>query len=234
MNDMMEININSMPDNEQIKEDADEDEEEEEEEQPLDQDNLEILNVKTNLFINICQSSSIFFILVIILIIPISQVAVGWHYSTACPINQSIPYYLVVSGIVGFLLVLLISVSQMIARTMPNVVFDDAVNRANVNRATMLVGCGACSIMCISLTLFVFLFGWSIAGWAWVLEAWHRVQFQHEANNDYCHPLVYRFTVALLLIKVSYNMVFFCWLCRKACPKIINFQRKKTVTTLEC
>ncbi|CAF5229852.1 unnamed protein product, partial [Rotaria magnacalcarata] len=70
MNDMMEININSMPDNEQIKEDADEDEEEEEEEQPLDQDNLEILNVKTNLFINICQSSSIFFILVIILIIP--------------------------------------------------------------------------------------------------------------------------------------------------------------------
>ncbi|CAF5221411.1 unnamed protein product, partial [Rotaria magnacalcarata] len=83
----------------------------------------------------------------------------------------------------------------MIARTMPNVVFDDAVNRANVNRATMLVGCGACSIMCISLTLFVFLFGWSMAGWAWVLEAWHRVQFQHEANNDYCHPLVYRFTV---------------------------------------
>ncbi|CAF4463397.1 unnamed protein product, partial [Rotaria socialis] len=172
MNDMMEIKMNFMPDNEQIKEDDEEDEEEEE--QPLDQKTLEILNMKTNLFINICQSSSIFFILVIISIIPISQVAVGWHYSTACPINQSIPYYLVVAGIVGFLLVVLISVSQMMTRTMSNVMFDDAVDRANPNRATLLVGCGVCSIMCISLSLFVFLFGWSIAGWTWVLETWPR------------------------------------------------------------
>ncbi|CAF3350564.1 unnamed protein product [Rotaria socialis] len=232
MNDMMEIKMNFMPDNEQIKEDDEEDEEEEE--QPLDQKTLEILNMKTNLFINICQSSSIFFILVIISIIPISQVAVGWHYSTACPINQSIPYYLVVAGIVGFLLVVLISVSQMMTRTMSNVMFDDAVDRANPNRATLLVGCGVCSIMCISLSLFVFLFGWSIAGWTWVLETWPRVQFQHEANNDYCHPLVYRFTVALLLIKALHEMVFFCWLCKKACPRIINFRRNETMTTLEC
>ncbi|CAF2866325.1 unnamed protein product [Rotaria sp. Silwood2] len=210
-----------------------EEEEEEEEEEQWNHKGLDILNVKKNLFINTCQSSSIFFIIVIITIIPISQVFVGWHYSDACPINQSIPYYLTVAGIVGLVLVILIFVSQLMARTFTRKMCDNVIDRTNQNRTTMLVGCGVCSIMCINLSLFIFLLGWSIAGWIWVLGVWHRVQYYHITDNDYCHPILYKFTFSLLLLTISFQMVLFCFVCRKTCVRITNARKKETITIEE-
>lgn len=112
---------------------------------------------------------------------------------------------------------------------MSSVILDDAIDKANPNRATMFVGCGICSIMCISLSFYIFLFGWSIAGWIWILEVWNKVQFKYENKDDYCHPLVYKFTLSVLLFKVIFEMTFFCLVCRKACPRIRRIRRRETV-----
>ncbi|CAF3420565.1 unnamed protein product [Rotaria sp. Silwood1] len=163
----------------------------------------------------------------------VSQVFVGWHYSNACPINQSIPYYLTVAGFVGLVLVILIFVSQLMARTFARKMFDDVIDRTNQNRTTILFGCGVCSIMCINLSLFIFLLGWSIVGWIWVLGVWHKVQYYHVTDNDYCHPILYKFTFSLLLLTISFQMILFSFVCRKTCVRITNVRRKDTIATDE-
>ncbi|CAF1133212.1 unnamed protein product [Rotaria sordida] len=207
--------------------------EEEDDDEQWNHKSLDVLNMKKNLFMNICQSLSIILMLIIIIIIPISQVFVGWHYSDACPINQSIPYYLIVAGIVGLLLIILIFVCQFMVRTFSRKMFDNAVDRANSNRTTTLVGCGVCSIMCINLSLFIFLLGWSIAGWIWVLGVWNKVQYYHVNNNDYCHPIVYKYTFSLLLLTISFQIILFCFVCRKTCVRIMTLRKKETITTDE-
>jgi hypothetical protein len=162
------------------------------------------------------------------------QVIVGWHYSDGCPINQLIPHYLIVAGVIGLLLVILISVTQLLSRTFGKQMFDDdVVDKTNPNRATMLVGCGVCSIMCINLSLFIFLLGWSITGWVWIIEIWHRVQYYPVHSINYCHPILYQLTFALLLITTIFKMIFFCFVCRKTCRRATSNRRKDTITSEE-
>jgi hypothetical protein len=157
---------------------------------------------------------------------------IGWRYSDACPINHLIPYYLFVAGLVGFLVVILISITQFITRTFQRTMFDDTLDKTNPNRARMLVGCGICSIMCINLSLFIFLLGWSVAGFIWVVEVCHKVQYHQMENSDYCHPILYQFTFSILLITAAFKMIFFCFICRKTCFKVTtNTRRKETVTS---
>ncbi|UJR27061.1 hypothetical protein I4U23_008365 [Adineta vaga] len=188
-------------------------------------------NRKTNLFIDVCQSSSIFIFLIIIAIIPILQIFMGWRYSDACPINKLIPHYSIVAGIVSLFLVILISITQFITRVYGRKMFDDNSDKANPNRATMLVGCGICSIMCINLSLFIFLLGWSITGLVWVVEVWHRVQYLYVDKDDYCHPILYQFTFSILLITTILKLIFFCFVCKKTCVKVATTRRKDTITS---
>ena len=206
-----------------------------------------VSSTKTNLFIDLCQSSSIFICLVIIAIIPsksnfvhshppisplsliVLQIFMGWRYSQACPINKLIPHYSIVAGTVALLLVILISITQLITRVFGKKVFDDNVDRRNPNRATMLVGCGICSIMCINLSLFIFLLGWSVTGLVWVIDAWYRVQYIHAERNDYCHPILYQFTFAILLITTLLKVLFFCIFCKKTCVEMAMTKRRDTI-----
>jgi len=161
------------------------------------------------------------------------QVFIGWRYSTACPINQLIPHYLIVAGIVSLVLVILVSVTQIMTRTFARKMCDDTIDKTNPNRGTMLVGCGVCSIMCINLSLFIFLIGWSIVGWIWVIEVWHRVQYHSVQKEDYCHPMLYQFTFSLLLFTTTLKLIFFCFVCRKTCVTATSSRRKDTVTSDE-
>ncbi|CAF1343872.1 unnamed protein product [Adineta ricciae] len=168
---------------------------------------------------------------IIIAIIPILQIFMGWRYSQACPINKLIPHYSIVAGIVALLLVILISITQLITRVFGKTVFDDNVDRRNPNRATMFVGCGICSIMCINLSLFIFLLGWSVTGLVWVIDAWYRVQYIHAERNDYCHPILYQFTFAILLITTLLKVLFFCIFCKNTCVKMAMTKRRDTITS---
>jgi hypothetical protein len=166
-----------------------------------------------------------FFFLVVL------QVLVGWRYSTACPINQLISHYLIVAGIVGLVLILLISITQIMTRTFAKKMIDDTTDKTNPNRATMLVGCGVCSIMCINLSLFIFLLGWAVVGWIWIIEVWHRVQYRRTGRDDYCHPMLYQFTFSLLLLTTTFKLILFGFICKKTCTRVASRQRKDTVTS---
>jgi TRAP-type C4-dicarboxylate transport system permease small subunit len=161
----------------------------------------------------------------------VSQVLIGWRYSSACPVNQLISHYLIVAGIVGLVLIMLISITQIMTRTFAKKMGDDTIDKSNPNRSTMLVGCGVCSIMCINLSLFIFLLGWAVVGWIWVIEVWHRVQYHHAERNDYCHPMLYQFTFSLLLLTTTFKLILFSFICRKTCTRVTSRQRKGTMTS---
>lgn len=205
-----------------------------------------------NLLVHICQSPSIFIFLLIIGSVPgkpvdarlaghvriarsvlVLQVFMGWYFSNACPINKLIPHYSIVAGIVGLLLLTLICITQFITRVFGRNLADDAVDRGNPNRATMLVGCGICSIMCINLSMFIFLLGWSVAGLIWTMEVWHRVQHRNAERRDYCHPMLYLFTVSVLLVTMIFKTLFFAVVCQKTCTKMTMARRRDTVTSDE-
>jgi len=158
----------------------------------------------------------------------VSQVFIGWYYANACPVNHLISHYLMVAGVVSFVLVLLISLTQLMSRTYARNMFDDSADKNNPNRPSTLVGCGVCSIMCINLSLFIFLTGWTIVGWIWVIEVWHRVQYHRMEEDDYCHPVLYQYTFTLLLLMTTFKLIFFCFVCRKTCLRAMSRKRRDT------
>lgn len=55
--------------------------------------------------------------------------------------------------------------------------------------------------------LLLFLFGWHIAGFVWVLRVWGRVEFDPPSSSNYCHPILYRFTFWLLIIGLALSII---------------------------
>jgi TRAP-type C4-dicarboxylate transport system permease small subunit len=160
-------------------------------------------------------------------------VVIGWRYFNACPINQLIPYYLIVAGMVGLVIVILISITQSLTRIFARKRFDDTIDTTNPTQTTMVVGCGVCSIMCINLFLVIFLIVWSVVGWIWIIEVWHRVQYYRVEKDDYCHAIVYQFTFSLLLLTTTFKLMFFCFVCRKTCVRVTSNQRRDTIISDE-
>jgi hypothetical protein len=157
-------------------------------------------------------------------------VIIGWRYCDACPINPLIPHYLIVAGMVSSLLIILTGVAQWMTRTWARTIFDDTVNRNHPDRATMFVGCGVCSVMCINLSLVIFLFGWFITGWIWVLDVWQRVQYNRFEDKHYCHKILYRCSVAFLIITTFVHILFFCFIGRKACANVQMNDKKESIS----
>ena len=154
------------------------------------------------------------------------QVFVGWRYSNACPISVWIPHHLVVAGFVGALLILLTVIAQIMARTFATNMSDDAHDTDNPNRRTRLVGCGICSIICISFSLLLFLITWLIIGWTWVIRTWHHVQYKHADKKDYCHPVLYRFTLSFLLTTAILKIAFVSLACKQTLLRFVNAPKK--------
>ena len=143
------------------------------------------------------------------------QVFVSWRYANVCPISVWIPHHLIVAGFAGVLLIILTVMAQIMARTLAANMSDDAYDTSNPNRTTRLVGCGICSIMCISFSLLLFLITWLIIGWTWVIRTWHHVQYKQPDKKDYCHPVLYRFTLSFLLMTAVVKVVFISLACRQ-------------------
>ena len=170
------------------------------------------------------RSHSILFVRFIV-----SQVLVGWHHLNACPINPSIPQYLIVAGLVAFTLIVLTSLAQCMTRTCPRAMVDDIIDQNQSTRSTMIVSCGVCSIMCINLSLVIFLFGWFITGWIWLGDVWHRVQYDRKNEKDYCHPIVYQCTFVSLVMTTLVEMMIFCWICCKLCVHMRRTPKKEVM-----
>lgn len=208
------------------------------------------INSNRNILAAICQSTSILIFLIIIAIIPskiskdsikttcvllrsVLQIFVGWRYFNACPINQLISHYSMVAGIVSLTLIVLITITQIISRIFAKQMFDETIDENNPHRGTTFVGCGLCSIMCINFSLLIFLIGWTIAGWIWIVEVWHRVQYRRIGRDDYCHPLLYQFNFSVLLLTTTFKLILLCLFCRESCNRIHADQRREIGTSDE-
>ena len=161
------------------------------------------------------------------------QVLVGWRYSSACPINPLIPHYLIVGGLAGLALIILAAAAQLMTRKWARTMFDDVRETTQPPRANMFVGCGICSIFCISLSLLIFLLGWFIAGWIWVIDAWRKVQYEREQESNYCHPILYQSAFSFLVITTTFQMVFVYLIGRKTCVHGENPSKAESVTDEE-
>ena len=160
------------------------------------------------------------------------QIFIGYRYSNACPVNQFISHYSIIAGIASLTLIVLIAITQIITRIFARELFHDTVDEEdNSNRGTMFVGCGLCSIMCINFSLLIFLIGWTIAGWIWVIDVWHRVQYRRAGRDDYCHPLLYQFNFSILLLTTTFKLILLCLFCRETCSRIHAEQRREICTS---
>lgn len=168
------------------------------------------------------------------LFVSVLQVLVGCRYSNACPINPLIPHYLIVGGLVGLVLIILAAAAaQLMTRKWARTMFDDVLETTQPPRANVLVGCGICSIMCISLSLVIFLLGWFIAGWIWVLDAWRRVQYERENEPTYCHPILYQSACVFLVISTTLQTVFAYFIGMKTCANMESLRDNDSATEEE-
>ena len=167
------------------------------------------------------------------LFVLVLQVLVGCRYSDACPINPLIPHYLIVGGLVGLVLIILAAAAQLMTRKWARTMFDDVLEPTQPPRANVLVGCGICSIMCIGLSLVIFLLGWFIAGWIWVLDAWRRVQYEREKETNYCHPILYQSAFVFLLISTTLQTGFAYLIGSKTCANVDSFRNNDSGTDEE-
>lgn len=158
------------------------------------------------------------------------QIYIGWRYSDACPISPFISYYLIVAGIGSLALILLIFFTRIIIKRFAKNLSMNRIDRTTSNRTAALIRYGVHSVMCINLFLFLFLIGWTIVGWIWVILVWHRVQYRRATADNYCHSLLYQFSFSFLLLTTTFKLAFLCCVRRKLYSKIFGHQRKDTLT----
>ncbi|CAF0723475.1 unnamed protein product [Rotaria sp. Silwood1] len=161
--------------------------------------------------------SAIPLVTVVIMIIPLLQLIIGWHYANKCPFNWHIPHYLVVSGVIGLILITLNAVLDFLASHAKSML-DDATVRASHCGAC----CGMCGLLIVISGLIIFLVGWSIAGCIWVFRAWNKIQYENPDRYDYCHPTLYRFAYWLFFLSITYILFSCCRMCTQAPKQITN------------
>ena len=77
------------------------------------------------------------------------------------------------------------------------------------------IGIAANIFATILLSFFVFI--WFCIGCVWVFSVHHEVQFTDPSKHNYCQPVLYKWTFALLIITILWA-VFQCGLsCFRTC-----------------
>ncbi|XP_043548725.1 transmembrane protein 272-like [Chiloscyllium plagiosum] len=144
----------------------------------------------------IASNACLIFGLLAFLALPLSMAFVGMKFLDSCPIQPSIPLYLLVGGIIGSLKVTLLlydsaKMRQLLSKSV--MIGDDDDDeypwRQNLHRYY------------IHVTLSLFLFVWFILGNYWVFSAYlpNFIPPFHQPQ-DYCDKTVYIFSVVVLVI----------------------------------
>lgn len=124
------------------------------------------------------------------------QLAIGRTYTDQCPISSRIPRYLVIAGIVGLILA-----GLQIFQALFSFLATKRAAKQEIGQAFGFIAPVACSF-CVTFFLLIFLFIWFILGCIWVFGVWGAVQYRQPNLTTYCHPTLYRFAFALLLISL--------------------------------
>jgi hypothetical protein len=67
--------------------------------------------------------------------------------------------------------------------------------------------------MIISLFLFI----WFICGCVWVFSVADEVQFKLPVKDNYCNPILYKWTFALLIVTFMWAFIQCCITCFRSC-----------------
>ncbi|UJR25537.1 hypothetical protein I4U23_006883 [Adineta vaga] len=140
-------------------------------------------------------------------IIPCIELGIGLYYKGQCPIDQRIPTYMIVAGICGLALV---GLSIFLALTFMCFISDSTA-------LTLLASCGVCLNILATLIISVFVFIWFILGCVWVFSVHKIVQFDHSLEPNYCQPVLYKWTFALLIITIVWAFLQCCLSCFRQC-----------------
>jgi len=79
---------------------------------------------------------------------------------------------------------------------------------------------GSCGVLCnvfITLLISLFLFIWLIIGCVWTFRVRSDVQFKDSSRINYCNPVLYRGTVAILIITLLWPFIQCCLSCFRQC-----------------
>lgn len=88
---------------------------------------------------------------------------------------------------------------------------------ADSTALNLLAACGICLNVVATIILSIFVFIWFIIGCVWVFSVHDRVQYDHPHQSDYCQPVLYKATFALLIITIVWACLQCCLSCFRQC-----------------
>ncbi|XP_052276729.1 transmembrane protein 272-like [Dreissena polymorpha] len=135
----------------------------------------------------LCNTLFVTLFIGVSLALPVAMVSIGVKYLEDCPKEPRIPVYLLVGGCFGVIKLLSSLWRNIQTRRYHDVIFDDPDADGAFNSSTYRT---------MDTLLFLFLFGWQIAGTFWTFNIWtpHFEQLLYEPSN-WCDKTVYMFTV---------------------------------------
>ncbi|CAF3357879.1 unnamed protein product [Rotaria sp. Silwood1] len=140
-------------------------------------------------------------------IIPLIQLIIGAYYKGDCPIDQRIPTYMIVSGVCGLALT---GIAILLSITFMCFVSDSTA-------LNVLASCSLCISILATIIISIFLFIWFILGCVWVFSIRNEVQFDNRLKSNYCEPVLYKATFALLIITIIWSSLQCCFSCFRQC-----------------
>lgn len=121
------------------------------------------------------------------------SLVIGALYSRDCPIEPSVPVFLIVQGTVGLIIFVLHLVATIYILYITAFKYQFIV-----------------TVAFLAAALILFLFGWFLAGNVWVFSIVERVQSTDQTKADsFCNDTVYRAAFALI-IAVYVMSIYFC------------------------
>jgi hypothetical protein len=141
------------------------------------------------------------------------QLYIGNRYANQCPANSHIPQYLIVAGVFTLIAIILGFIQiGLITKAAADVVLaaEDNTNKADPTNKLIGTGVAVCCITLVFTVLAFFLFIWFIIGCIWVFSVWNTVQYVDRKQENYCHPVLYRFAFWILFISLFFQILSFC------------------------
>ena len=164
-----------------------------------------------------CGTFVVLVYLICILALPACKLALGIVYRDQCPVNRSIPLYMMVAGGSGLAMILFLLLSSGCTHCRASIKARKSVHPVmvcTIGFARGMQGVGA-----------LFLFVWFIFGNVWVFGVHYRVRTDSDAlssateRDNYCHPalywvafyaLIFTYVFAVLICFFKFFVQLFC------------------------
>jgi hypothetical protein len=150
------------------------------------------------------------------LALPITKLVLGIVHFQDCPVNNSIPIYMIVSGGAGLSIILFLLLSSTCTFYRSSIIARKSTHKFII--CTIAFARGMQGVIAL------FLFIWFFVGNYWVFSVQYRVRTDSpDDTNNYCHPALYWFAFYVLIFTYVYA-IFLCFmkfctnfLCCRAC-----------------